>query len=121
MNSIIDEDISEDNPEEFFAGYLSRHNNESNKNIEGTVNNVRGSFIVGTTMNSFYMKDRFQTAAFMVKDSRGSKNSAEYDDINRSNEEMIVGDFKRRDTALPVKVKPILRTGSDVTTGSNPE
>lgn len=42
-----------------------------------------------------------------------------YDDLNQSNEEMVLHHNKRRETALPPKKEPVLRGDSDMTSGSN--
>ena len=43
----------------------------------------------------------------------------DYDDLNKSNDEMVMNNQRRRETALPLKRNTILRADSDLTNGSN--
>lgn len=59
LNSVIDENISDENTEyekEFLADYVSGYNYKAQNDVEGTVNNIRGSFIIGSNINAFNIK-----------------------------------------------------------------
>ena len=59
MNSVIDENISDEKTEyeqEFLADYVSGPNIRAQNDIEGKVNLVGGSFVLGSTMNVFNIK-----------------------------------------------------------------
>ena len=52
-NSVIDEKISDERTEydqEFLADYVSGHNHKAQSDLEGKVNQVGGSYVLGCTM-----------------------------------------------------------------------
>ena len=67
MNSVINENISDENYSDEVFEYVSRHNQIAQQDIEGTVNNVRGSYIIGSTINSINMKGKLQSAMVLKK------------------------------------------------------
>ena len=65
-------------------------------------------------MNSFNIKDKFQTAAFIIKNN-GEDNDEDFDELNNSNEEMLMNDYRLRATVLPPRKNTIIRADSDRT------
>ena len=106
QNSVIHETISDENVEEFFD-YLSRHNHLAQQDVEGTANNVAGSYIIGSTINTLNVKEKLQSAIILKNKTSTEDNKVDQrggggvgvgsDAASGSNEKMIISPVIKSD------------------------
>lgn len=73
MNSVIDENISDErteNDHEFLADYMSGHNHKAQSDLEGKVNHIGGSYVLGCSMNTNNIKNQMQWRSKIYNDEQ---------------------------------------------------
>lgn len=122
LNSVIDENISDEKTEydqEFLADYMSGHNHKAQSDLEGKVNQIGGSYVLGCSMNINNIKHSFQSKTKLQNEEHNRNTMIDKYNDEGSEEKFYAESGKRRETVLPPGKNPLLRNGSDATSGSN--